>query len=159
MKLGTDAMVQQSSEYLFSLLLVSVQTPLVYEGPPPAFDAVSTRKNGERNMSEKGKDVLTFCASCCNRLQQVSFFCPLSPISPSALPHTHTHSPVAQAGHRTSSLPVGPGTGISAGAAESQPPASSSSPPAPPSPSPPPADGYTPLVSVIHSGRREVGGV
>ena len=135
-KVRTDAMVQQSSEYLFSLLLVSVQTPLVYAGSPPAFDAVSTRKNGERKT-----------------LQQVSFFCPPTP------PHTHTHSPVAQAGHRTSVVPVGPGTGTSAGAAESQPPVSSSSPPAPPSLSPPPADGCTPLVSVIHSGRREVGGV
>ena len=91
-----------------------------------------------------------------------SFFCPLSPISPPP-PHTHTsythsHSPVVQAGHHISSLPAGPGTGTSAGAVESQPPASSSSPPAPPSPSPPPADGCTPLVSVIHSGRREVGG-
>ena len=106
-------------------------------------------------MSEKGKDVLTFCASCCNRLQQVSFFCPLSPISPSALPHTHTHSPVVQAGRHTSVVPAGPGTGTSAGAVESQPPASSSSPPVPPSPSPPPADGCTPLVSVIYSGRTE----
>ena len=55
---------------------------------------------------------------------------------------------------------AGPGTGTSAGVAESQLPVSSSSPPVPPSPSPPPADGCTPLVSVIQNGRRRkaVGG-
>ena len=92
-----------------------------------------------------------FCTFCCNRLQQVSFFCPLPPPTHT---HTHTHnSPVAQAGHRTSVVLAGLGTGTSAGAAESQPPVSSSSPPVPPSPSPPPADGCTPLVSVIRSAR------
>ena len=84
--------------------------------------------------------------------KSVSFFSPSS-----LLTHTR-HLPVAQAGHHTSSVPADPGTGISAGAAESQLLASSSSPPAPPSPSPPPADGRTPLVSVIHIGRRVVGG-
>ena len=85
------------------------------------------------------------------------FFSTSSPLPPPPLTYTRP-SPVAQAGHRTSSVPVGPGSGTPAGAAESQPPASSSSPPASPSPSPPPADGCTPLVSVIHSGRREEGG-
>ena len=35
------ASVQQPNEYLVSLLLVSEQTLLVYEGSPPAFDAVA----------------------------------------------------------------------------------------------------------------------
>ena len=83
--------------------------------------------------------------------KSVSFFSPSS-----LLTHTH-HLPVAPAGHHTSSVPADPGTGISADAAESQPPASSSSPPALPSPSPPPTGGHTPLVSVIHSGKRVVG--
>ena len=59
-----DAKAQQSSEYFVSLLLVSVQTPLVYEGSPPAFDAAAQgRMEGER----EGKDWLTSCTSCCNR--------------------------------------------------------------------------------------------
>ena len=78
--------------------------------------------------------------------------------SPPPPPHTHTcHSPVVQAGHCTSVVLAGLGTGTSAGVVESQPPVSSSSPPVPPSPSPPPADGCTPLVSVIHGERREEG--
>ena len=48
----TDTKVQQSKVYLFSSLLVSVLTLLVYAGSPPAFDAVRTRKNGGRKMSE-----------------------------------------------------------------------------------------------------------
>ena len=48
-----DAKVQQSSEYLVSLLLVSVQTPLVYEGSPPAFDAVA---QGRMEREREGKD-------------------------------------------------------------------------------------------------------
>ena len=87
---------------------------------------------------------------CYNRL--ASF------VLPPLLSQIHTHSPVAQAGRHISVVPAGLGTGTSAGAAESQPPVSSSSPPLPPSPSPPPADGCTPLVSMIHGERREVGG-
>ena len=63
----TDAKVQQPNEYLVSLLLVSVQTPLVYEGSPPAFDAVA---QGRIEMER-----------CYNRL--ASFVLPL-------LTHTHT---------------------------------------------------------------------
>ena len=40
-KTDTDTKLQQPNEYLVSLLLVSVQTPLVYEGSPPAFDAAA----------------------------------------------------------------------------------------------------------------------
>ena len=39
-KTDTDTKLQQPNEYLNSLLLVSVQTPLVYEGSP-AFDAAA----------------------------------------------------------------------------------------------------------------------
>ena len=37
----TDTKVQQSKVYLFSSLLVSVLTPLVFAGSPPAFDAAA----------------------------------------------------------------------------------------------------------------------
>ena len=64
-----DSKVQQPNEYLVSLLLVSVQTSLVYEGSPPAFDAVA---QGRIEMER-----------CYNRL--ASFVLPL-------LTHTHTHT-------------------------------------------------------------------
>ena len=104
-------------------------------------------------MSDKGKVELTHSVHpVVTGYKSVSFFSPSSLL-------THTlHLPVAPAGHHISSVPADPGTGISAGAAESQLLVSSSSPPAPPSPSPPPADGCTPLVSGIDSGRREVRG-
>ena len=131
-----DTKVQRSKQYLFSLLPVSVLTLLVFAGSPPAFDSVSTRKNGGRKMSEMSLHPIV------TGQKSVSFF-----TTSSLLIHTR-HLPVAQAGHHTSSVPADPGTGISVGA-ESQLLASSSSPPAPPSPSPPPAGGCTPLVSGI----------
>ena len=74
--------MQQPNEYLylFSSLLVSVQTPLVYEGSPPAFDAAT---QGRMEGETEGKDWLTSCTSCCNLL-------PRSP--PLPLQHTHTHT-------------------------------------------------------------------
>ena len=50
---AVDENAQQSSEYLVSLLLVSVQIPLVYEGSPPAFDAVA---QGRMEREREGKD-------------------------------------------------------------------------------------------------------
>ena len=40
-KTETAPKLQQPNEYLVSLFLVSVQTPLVYEGSPPAFNAAA----------------------------------------------------------------------------------------------------------------------
>ena len=59
--------VQQPNEYLVSLLLLSVQTPLVYEGSPPTFDAIA---QGRMEREREGKDGLTFCISSSNRLHQ-----------------------------------------------------------------------------------------
>ena len=60
----TAPKVQQPNEYLVSLLLVSVQTPLVYEGSPPAFDAIA---QGRMEREREGKDWLTSCTFSCNR--------------------------------------------------------------------------------------------
>ena len=68
----TDTKVQQSKAYLFSLLLVSVLTLLVYAGSPPAFDAVSTRKNGGRKRNEMSLHPVV------TGYKSVSFFSPSS---------------------------------------------------------------------------------
>ena len=66
------APVQQSNEYLFSLLLVSVQTLLVYEGSPPAFDAAAQEEWREKEKGKIGLHLVHLVVTGYNRLGSVA---------------------------------------------------------------------------------------